>query len=207
MKCFLYLVCLGLSFGGMSCVGALEADNATWTVYTSRKSIQSLALSADGAVLWAGSEGGLEQRDAHSGRILRVYTHLDGLPDNSLAALLPDADGGLWAGTSRGDLARLDPAGHWTVYIIQNSGSPDNEVRALYEDEQGNLWIGTFKGLVQLDKNGSWWVYGTHNGLPNNEIGALQGDGAGGLWIGSSRGGLVYRSADGGFTVFGLWTN
>jgi len=52
--------------------------------------------------LWAGTAGGLEQRDAATGKRLRLFTNLNGLPDNHVESLLADGSGGIWIGSASG---------------------------------------------------------------------------------------------------------
>jgi len=82
----------------------VSAENANWEVFTNRSSVSTLLLSEDGKTLWVGTRGGLEQRDASTGQLVRVFTNLDGLPDNKISALEIDSNGGLWIGTSGGGL-------------------------------------------------------------------------------------------------------
>ncbi|MCP4696872.1 MAG: hypothetical protein GY862_08495 [Gammaproteobacteria bacterium] len=182
-------------------------ENMRWKVYANRSNINVLLLSPDGAILWTGSNGGLEKRDSVTGRLLRVYTNrgfsnMNGLPDNNVQSLAIDSAGGLWAGTHNG-LARLDADGVWTVYNENNANLPDNDVRSLAIDSTGRLWAGTSSGLARLDANGVWTMYYMSNsGLPHNFIQSLAVDGAGGLWAGTLDGGLARLDADGAWTVY-----
>jgi hypothetical protein len=123
----------------------ISLENASWELFTNRSNIQALALSADGKTLWVGTGGGLEQRQAETGELMRVFTKTDGLPDNSVLALLADGSGGLWVGTSRG-LAHYQADGQWTVFNQDNSDLPSNYVWALLADGSGGLWVGTSRG-------------------------------------------------------------
>ena len=185
---------------------ARSPQNAQWEVYTARGDIGALTLSGDGQTLWVGSKGGVEKRDAAGGRLLRLYTRLDGLPSNDIVSLLSDVGGGLWAGTRRDGLARLSADGSWTVYNKDNSGLPGNDIWALLGDGTGGVWIatGNASGLAHLTADGIWTVYDESNSdLPSNfVVRCLLDDRAGGLWIGTSGGGLARLAADGIWTVY-----
>jgi len=76
----------------------VSLENANWEVFTNRSSIRAILPSDDGKTLWVGTDGGLEQRDASTGELVRVFTNLDGLPGNNITALESDGSGGLWIG-------------------------------------------------------------------------------------------------------------
>src|SRR5215467_8269479 len=73
----------------------------------------------------------------------------DGLPQNSVLAILQTRDGYLWMGTQEG-LVRFNGV-QFTVFDKSNTRAiKHNDVRALLQDRQGNLWIGGFGGgLIQ----------------------------------------------------------
>src|ERR1035438_8540700 len=72
----------------------------------------------------------------------RVWSKQQGLPDNSVTAVLQTRDGYLWIGTS-GGLARFD--GVRFVPLVPTSEKTNDALRvtALCEDASGRLWIGT----------------------------------------------------------------
>jgi len=161
----------------------VSQENANWEVFTNSSKIQAMLPSDDGKTLWVGTNGGLEQRDASTGELVRVFTSLDGLPDNYIRSLESDGSGGLWIRGTWDGLAYRSVSGEWTVYTTGNSGLPDNRINALESDANGGLWIGTMNGLAYRNISGKWTVYTTHSGLPNNRIHALESDASGGLWI------------------------
>ncbi|KHD06532.1 hypothetical protein PN36_31395 [Candidatus Thiomargarita nelsonii] len=181
--------------------GTPSQENAIWEVFTRRSDVQAIVVSEK--TLWVGTKGGLEQRDGATGELVRVFTTVDGLPDNRVNALSIDASGGLWIGTWIGGLAYLSVDGDWTVYNTDNSKLPSKWVKALSIDASGRLWIGTDAGLAYLTVSGDWKIFNTENsGLPDNKIHALSLDSSGGLWIGTEFGGLAYLSVGGDWTVF-----
>jgi len=76
----------------------------------------------------------------------------DGLPQDTVDAMLQDRDGFLWFGTQAG-LVRHDGY-RFELFrgdSDQGPGIGDQFVRALWEDGQRRLWIGTRGGLFRLD--------------------------------------------------------
>jgi len=186
----------------------ISLENAKWEVITDRNHVKTLLLSDDGKTLWVGTEGGLEQRDAKTGMLVRVLTNLDGLPDNSIKALESDGHDGLWIATHRG-LAHYSSRSEWIIYTTKNSGLPSDLIEALESDGRGGLWIATRRdGLAYRSISGEWKVYTKDNsGLPYHSIKALESDGSGGLWIGTENTTrkahyLVYRSVSGEWKVY-----
>lgn len=173
--------------------------NATWKMYTYRNAINVLAYSLERSRLWVGSNGGLEEREAHGGDLAKVYTRIDGLPDQMITALLPDEADGLWVGTDNG-LAYRNAEGLWRSYT-EADGLPDTQISALALDGNDGIWIGTiWGGLAHRDANGVWTPYD----VPGDWVSALAADGQGGVWIGTSAG-LEHRDADGVLTSSNMY--
>jgi PAS domain S-box-containing protein len=150
-------------------------------------------------LLWA------EVRALDPSKAITQYNHdiwqtEEGLPQNSVKAIVQTRDGYLWLGTQAG-LARFDGV-HFTVFNQRNTAAIKNSnVLALLEDHAGNLWIGTYGGgLVRL-KDGQFTNFTTKEGLPNDVIYTLYEDRERNLWIGTHGGGLS-RWREGKFTTF-----
>jgi ligand-binding sensor domain-containing protein len=184
-------------------------ENANWEVFTNRSLITALLLSENGKTLWVGTNGGLERRDAQTGKIQKVFTNLDGLPFNMISRLQLDGAGGLWVGTYAGEglvHLLLDSQNQWTVSSTEISELPDklpdNWINAIYTDNVRGLWVAVRNGLAHRRVDGSWEVFNKDNsGLPSNNINALQSDSSGGIWVGTSEG-LAHRRADGSWEQF-----
>ena len=154
----------------------------------------AIALSADRAV--AGSDplksiGALPQR---------VWRSEDGLPQNTVPAIVQASDGYLWFGTELG-LVRFDGQ-RFTVFDRSNTPElKSNLVDALVEDRAKNLWIGTNGGgLTRLSK-GVFQTFTTKDGLSSDAVRCLLEDKAGNLWIGTDGGGAD-RFSNGRFTAY-----
>ncbi|MBK9148708.1 MAG: hypothetical protein IPM12_12940 [Flavobacteriales bacterium] len=76
--------------------------------------------------LWLGTEGkGMARFDMENGRCER-YTTRQGLPNDVVYSILPDADGRLWVATNNG-LCRFDPASGAVRTFTQADGIAGNE--------------------------------------------------------------------------------
>lgn len=76
-----------------------------------------------------------------SGWVYSQWTSRDGLPHNSVTAILKRRDGELWIGTEDG-LARFDGL-KFTVLDARNTLSmPSEPVQCLFEDSANRLWVG-----------------------------------------------------------------
>ena len=74
-------------------------------------------------------------------RYLMTQIMVEGLPQNSINAIVQTRDGYLWM-TTFGGLVRFDGISY-TVFDVANTPAlPSNRMVALYEDRAGVLWIG-----------------------------------------------------------------
>lgn len=120
---------------------------------------------------------------------LDAWATRDGLPQNSVTALLQTRNGYLWMGTEEG-LVRFDGV-RFSVYSTRNTPAfRQNRIEALAEGPDGSLWIGTVDGLLRKRGN-DFTAYGVAEGLPNETVMALLAEPDGSLWIGTLRGGLA----------------
>ncbi len=111
----------------------------------------------------------------------------NGLPQNTVQALVQTRDGFIWLGTEVG-LVRFDGNGFQVFDKNSTPALPDNDVRCLLETRGGALWIGTSDGLARW-KDGVMTAFTTKDGLPGNGILALNGEDEGGaLWLWTDQG-------------------
>jgi PAS domain S-box-containing protein len=130
---------------------------------------------------------------------LDFWRQPQGLPQNSVLALLQTSDGYLWVGT-KGGVARFDGVRFTTFDDRNRQQLRENEVWDLAEGTDGSLWIATFGGGLSRFKQGQFTTYTTKEGLPNDFVTSVCNDGTGGLWIGTD-GGLSHFK-DGQFTNY-----
>src|ERR1039457_5355862 len=95
--------------------------------------------------------GAADQSD--SPFIVDVWSTKEGLPQNSVIAVVQTRDGYLWLGTLNG-LVRFD-GNHFTVFNEFNTpGLSSDRIVYLFEDSHTNLWIGTDTAQVALVQDG-----------------------------------------------------
>jgi ligand-binding sensor domain-containing protein len=107
------------------------------------------------------------------------WTADNGLPQNTVQALLKTRDGYLWLATSDG-LARFDGV-RFTVFNKANTPALlSNHFWSMYEDRAGVLWIaGT--GLIRYQQ-GDFTVFAELPGQTDKEVRGVIGDASGRLW-------------------------
>ncbi len=105
----------------------------------------------------------------------------NGLPQNTVQALVQTRDGFVWLGTEVG-LVRFD--GNSFQVFDKNStlALPGSDVRCLLETKDGALWVGTSEGLARW-KDGVVKAFTTKDGLPGNGIRGLGEDQLGQFWV------------------------
>lgn len=128
----------------------------------------------------------------------QAWTTENGLPQNTVQAIVQTPDGYLWIGTQEG-LVRFDGL-NFAVFDKENTPAfKSNDIRFLRPDKQGRLWISTSYGLV-CRHNGQFTSYTINEGLPDNSVGPVVEDVNGHIWIGAAAG--LARFADGKFKTF-----
>lgn len=126
------------------------------------------------------------------------WTTEDGLPQNSVNALVQGPDGYLWLGTF-GGLVRFDGLRFTLMERTDSAGTRHvDRVLALAVGRDGSLWIGTENAGLMRRRDGDYEVYTTADGLPDDQITALHASGDGELWIETAHVGLT-RFAGGRF--------
>jgi len=128
------------------------------------------------------------------------YIGANGIPPNSIHALLVSTNGDLWAGGNGPEtLARLR-GDKWRLFQLP----PDVKyIRAMTEDSAGNIWIGTSRGFLFRVTGDSLTdetsrVLGTHL-----SIRALHATPDGSVWIACAGTGLGWINREGRFLLIG----
>lgn len=124
----------------------------------------------------------------------------DGLPQNSVNALLQDRNGFIWFGTEAG-LVRFDGVDFDIFDQSYFHGDFHNYIFQLTEARDGRLWVGTRGGGV-FCLAGTSIVdrLSTKQGLPSNQIWSLTEGTDGSIWIGTRNG--LGRYFEGKLTVY-----
>jgi ligand-binding sensor domain-containing protein len=112
------------------------------------------AIVDDGARgVWVATSGGLDQlkADGSFAHLRHDAAYPATLPDNRVAALLLDRQGGLWIGTRDG-LVRRDPGSDALQRVaLPAVGDKQPQVESLMQDAGGKVWIGSETGAFVYD--------------------------------------------------------
>lgn len=127
----------------------------------------------------------------------RVWQTEEGLPQNSVNAIVQSRDGYIWFGTEEG-LVRFDGV-RFTVFDKRNTqGLSSNYIISLCESSDSSLWIGTSGGGVTRLKDGQFTRFSAQQGMVENAVRSIVEDHDGTLWFGTSNG--LARLKDGKLT-------
>jgi ligand-binding sensor domain-containing protein len=96
------------------------------------------------------------------------YTTSNGLPQNTVAAVLQSGDGYLWIATYDG-LVRYDGVRFTTLDKGNTPVLRSTQFLSLFEDTAGTLWAGTVDGGVVRYRDGRFTALGTREGLARAE--------------------------------------
>lgn len=128
------------------------------------------------------------------------WTTQDGLPQNSVNAIVQGPGGYLWLGTF-GGLVRFDGTSFTLMERTDVSGGRRlDRVLSLAVGPDGALWIGTEDAGLLRRNRGAYDVYAEADGLPDDKVTSLLHASTGDLWIGTAGG--VARFAEGRFESF-----
>lgn len=123
----------------------------------------------------------LDPSTSLAGYARQTWVMENGLPQNSVAALVQTRQGFVWLGTEAG-LVRFDGNNFLVFDHNGNPAIPDNDVCCLAEGADGALWVGTSDGLARW-KNGELRAYSTRDGLPGNGIRGISAAKDGALFV------------------------
>jgi len=137
---------------------------------------------------------GLEPTTTLANYSRQAWVMENGLPQNTVQALVQTGDGFVLLGTEVG-LVRFD--GNRFQVFDRNStpALPGNDIRCLLVTVDRALWIGTSEGLARW-KDGTVTAFSTKDGLPGNGIRALVETSDGVLWVWTDGGLAQLNGAD-----------
>ncbi len=116
-----------------------------------------------------------------------VWKKNDGLPQNSISAIIQTTDGFIWLATPEG-LTRFDGLQFKTYNTNNTPAFETSSILSIYEDKQKRLWIGTNNGGLICYQNGKFIRYSTEDGLADNSITCISEDAEQQLWVGTHKG-------------------
>ena len=145
-------------------------------------------IAPDGTLWTAARQGGLQQRDADSGRVLREIP-ADDRGDHEAMGF--DAEGRLWTAGDYG-LAVFDPESGRLEPRIATGG---RTVVAFAFDGADTLWLQSIEGLDRYRRIDGRWTFDDRvdagRGMPPLSASALRIDARGRVWVSTTRG--LYR--------------
>ncbi len=123
--------------------------------------------------------------------IAKHWTTEDGLPQNTVVAIVQTQDGYLWLGTF-GGLARFDGL-KFTIFNTSNTPVlKSNRITSLYVSRDGKLWIGTDACEIYYYRNGVFHYFETTGaGIGYNFIQTIYEDKAGAMYFSTVTTGLT----------------
>lgn len=122
-----------------------------------------------------------------SEHLIRTWQTEDGLPQNSVTAILQTRDGYFWIGTFNG-LARFDGVGFRVFNVANTPALGSDSVTCLAEDRAGRLWIGTDGGSLGCLAAGRFTRLTLTNTTETLMVSAVAEDAAGVVWVASNLG-------------------
>ena len=124
--------------------------------------------------------------------VIRAWTTSEGLPQNTVNAIVQSRDGYLWLATREG-LARFDGM-RFRVFGLRE-GLRSVAVQSLLEDRQGVLWIGTDGGgLSRMSGSRIQTISLLQKDVTSETISALAEDHSGRIWVGTRAGIVVLEN-------------
>jgi diguanylate cyclase (GGDEF)-like protein len=120
----------------------------------------------------------------------RVWLEKDGLPQNSVTAIVQSPRGYMWLATQEG-LVRFDGV-RFTVFNKRNTPlMSGNYVVTLCRDHAGNLWFSLDSGGVLIERRGTFSEPAAGKALENVRVNAMMEDNRHRMWLGTDRSGLL----------------
>lgn len=126
---------------------------------------------------------------------LEFFTTSNGLPQNSVEAILQSQDYYLWLATQEG-IAKFDGF-QFRIFNKKNTDAiKHNYFSTIFEDSQGNIWFGTIGGGLVVYNGVDFLSYTIEDGLPSNFIRDISEDKFGAVWIGTDNGLILFHEGN-----------
>lgn len=180
----------------LTCIWDEQIITVSYPDKFSKLTLINSIQDGDGDVWILTKEAGLIHLE--KGKIAKVYTKEDNLPENPLllmtgrrlSLLSNDKEGALWLTDLKTKtselLARIPPPSLGIVHIG-------------YEDYEGNLWLGSLRGGLFRVRKQIITTYSKVDGLLENNVYPIFEDRQGVIWIGTTNG--VFKYQNGSFSL------
>jgi ligand-binding sensor domain-containing protein len=172
--------------------------------------IHKLIVDPEG-IVWLGTDKGLLRFDSKT-RASTAFTKSDGLPGDSVDAMLRDAEGGIWCYVSNsgasGGVGRFDPKTRVFTTFTEEKDHIPKYVSSMFQDAEGAMWLQASSWMLRVDpktREVKQFPQGSSDGavLPGATI-AMAEDADGGLWFGTYHGAARRDPKTQQFTTFTL---
>ncbi len=145
-----------------------QADSS---IYLSSRLGSRLIEDAQGNLVYATTEAGINVIDAHTGLVTKYYKGNSTIPDDYVTDLCLTPDGTVWASTRSGLWKMPD-----SDRVMADSDRPSvlfqgMLVQSVLSDAKGRLWAGTEDGLYFIDTDGSTGRVPKELGFPSDIYG------------------------------------
>jgi len=131
--------------------GKADRESSSTLVRSGTKNVNSYLTVDRSGVIWAATGNGLLRFDPER-ELFITYYGSDGLPSNSINAILEDHNGNLWVSTA-GGLSRFNPrAKTFTNYDEADGLTSDNfeGFSVAYQTRRGQMFFGNSRGLTSF---------------------------------------------------------
>jgi len=125
----------------------------------------------------------------------RYWLREDGLPQNTVTAVVQTRDGYIWLGTYNG-LARFDGVRFTEFASGSTPGLASSRVTSLFEDKNNALWIGHEGGELTRYAGGKFEIQPVKAPWHHGKIIGIAADESGDIWLQNDEG-LLARERDG----------
>ncbi len=119
--------------------------------------------------------------------LTRQWQTEQGLPQNTVTAILQTSDGYLWVGTQQG-LARFDGVRFTVFNSASDPAFKSDRISALLADPEHGFWIGTAGGGVIRCRAGHFQSWSVQDGLSSDMVTSLAAGAKGTIWVGTAYG-------------------
>ena len=137
--------------------------------------------------LWMSTSSALALDSGPTTYTARTWQMQDGLPEQTVQAIVQTRDRYLWIGTT-GGLLRFDGA-HFVLFDRDNTPAfAENNIFNLMVARDDALWIATEGGGLIRYKDGQFVSYSAKDGLLNDFVRTVYQDSRGFVWVGTDTG-------------------
>ncbi|MFO7585686.1 MAG: two-component regulator propeller domain-containing protein [Anaerolineales bacterium] len=192
----------GIAFApdGSAWVGVVNGDasryqSGDWSSFDQVYSYQSVTVDDQNRAWFGHPRNGIIVLNPDGSTALTL-TSAEGLPSDSVHALLSDLSGRVWIGTDKG-LAKYENESLEVVFGPDDKTIPNVYIRALALDADGSLIIGTFTGLARYDgRTVEILLDFLKDGFNQARLTTLAVAPDGQIWVGSDKGLLTSNDSN-----------